>query len=697
MIKSVVLHNTHRATTNGLFMGKEGDAGTSRGNVKRLSINSNSSKTKHQNSGEEQALTKWARRQDYHSYYNKMIDWELEDEMKNIDERLKSWSNRRLEDAGLAIFKLKGRTSGWLFSERIVTFQAENGGELPWHRFGQGDIVTICRKRPWVELVTEGTVLDRSRKRIRVVVSEPPEDLRRGTWRLDRAANRIAHDRMSDALDSFALNEFSPTPLDDILMASLHDVVSSSEMPPEIPKTKRIPPHVDLSNLKLNESQHEAVMGALTRRLTLIQGPPGTGKTHTAIEILAIMVKHKMGPILATADSNVAVDNLLQGLLDKGIRAIRIGQPVKVRERLREATLAAKINQHSMNDDIDAIMSENHDLKRELNNLKGKEKGIAYRDMNKNWKEIRLMEKQIIEEIIDSAEVIVATCIGVAHKSVGERRFPIVLIDEATQATETTTLVPIVRGVRQLILIGDHKQLPPTIISKRAEEAGFVRSLFERLIDAGIKPFMLKTQYRMHPCISEYPSARFYDGLLEDGVSSDERLAPAGFIWPNWDLPIAFIPLDSIEGTDVENASRYNSDEAIKVVEIVQKLLESMDILPSDIGVITPYNGQVRLLNDYFDGLGGIGKDEPFSGLEIRSVDGYQGREKEVIIFSTVRANDSGELGFLADKRRLNVALTRAKRGLIIVGNPLTLKRDETWKSWLEWIEERELMAWHYR
>ena len=502
---------------------------------------------------------------------------------------------------------------------------------------------------------------------------------------------------MSDALDSFALNEFSPTPLDDILMASLHDVVVSSEMPPEIPKTKRVPSRLDLSNLKLNKSQHEAVMGALTRRLTLIQGPPGTGKTYTAIEILSIMVKHKVGPILATADSNVAVDNLLQGLLDKGIKAVRIGQPVKVREQLRDATLIAQMSMHSMNDDIDAIMSENNHIKRDLNKLKGKEKGIAYRDMNKNWKEIRLMEKQIIDEIIDSAEVIVATCIGVAHKSVGERRFPIVLIDEATQATETTTLVPIVRGARQLILIGDHKQLPPTIISKRAEDAGFVRSLFERLVDAGIKPFMLKTQYRMHPCISEYPSARFYDGLLDDGVSSNERLAPAGFIWPNWDLPIAFIPIESIEGTDVENASRYNSDEAIKVVEIVQKLLESMELSPRDIGVITPYNGQVRLLTDHFDSLGGTGKDEPFFGLEIRSVDGYQGREKEVIIFSTVRANKEGELGFLADKRRLNVALTRAKRGLIIVGNPQTLKRDETWKSWLEWIEERELMAWHYR
>jgi regulator of nonsense transcripts 1 len=438
-------------------------------------------------------------------------------------------------------------------------------------------------------------------------------------------------------------------------------------------------------------------MGALTRRLTLIQGPPGTGKTYTAIELLAIMVKHNVGPILATADSNVAVDNLLQGLLDKGIRAIRIGQPVKVREQLREATLAAQMAQHSMNEDIDAIFSENNEIKRSLNRLKGKEKGMAHRDMNKNWKEIRAMENQIIEELIDSAEVVVATCIGVAHRSIGDRRFPIVLIDEATQATEPATMVPIIRGARQLILIGDHKQLPPTIISKRAEDAGLVRSLFERLVDAGIAPFVLRTQYRMHPCISEFPSARFYEGLLENGVSAEERPTPAGFIWPNWDLPIAFIPIESIEGTDVENASRYNLDEAAKVVEIVQKLLETKDILPNEIGVITPYNGQVRLLTDHFDRLGGIGKDEPFSGLEIRSVDGYQGREKEIIIFSTVRANDQGELGFLTDKRRLNVALTRAKRGLIIVGNPQTLRRDETWKSWLEWIEERELMAWHYR
>ncbi|RAH15488.1 MAG: hypothetical protein CMB56_003125 [Methanobacteriota archaeon] len=689
--------NSHRAITNPPIMGKENSTKPFRGKVSRISPKIPSSKINKQESSINQALTKWSRRQDYHSYYKMMIDWELEDEIKNIEDRLKTWSNKKLEDAGLAIFRLKGRTSGWLFGERILTFKSEKDDELPWHRFGQGDIVTISRKRPWTEKFTEGTVLDRTRKRIRVVVTETPEDLRRGNWRLDRAANRIAHDRMNDALDSFALNEFSPTPLDEILMGSLHDINTSSKTPPEIPKKKRISNNVNISDLRLNNSQFEAVMGALTQRLTLIQGPPGTGKTYTAIEILSVMVKHKVGPILATADSNVAVDNLLQGLLQKGINAVRIGQPVKVREKLRESTLTAKMSHHSLNEDIDAIFSENNQIKKNISKLRGKEKGLAHRDMNKNWKEIRMMEKRIIEDIIDDSEVIVATCIGVAHKSIADRKFPVVLIDEATQATETATLVPIVRGARQLILIGDHQQLPPTIISRRAEEGGFSRSLFERLIDAGIEPLILKTQYRMHPSISEFPSLKFYKGLLEDGVSSHDRMAPSGFIWPNWDLPVAFIPVEGIEGTDTENASRFNSEEATKVTDIVCKLIESKEIMPDQIGVITPYNGQVRLISDYFENLGGVGKNEPFSGLEIRSVDGYQGREKDVIIFSTVRSNEMGEVGFLSDRRRLNVALTRAKRGLIIIGNPATLKRDDVWSSWLKWIEEKELMAWHYR
>ena len=235
-----------------------------------------------------------------------------------------------------------------------------------------------------------------------------------------------------------------------------------------------------------------------------------------------------------------------------------------------------------------------------------KEKGMAHRDVNRNFKEIRQIESNMISAVLDGAEVICATTIGVGHTLLGERKFPVVLMDEATQASEPSALVPITRGCRQLVLVGDHKQLPPTVISKVAEEGGLSRSLFERLIECGLEAHMLTTQYRMHPTIREYPSARFYDGRLEDGCDSSERPPAAGFLWPDWDHPVAFVPVEGSEIVDEESASKSNLDEAAMVLSIVNNLLAAGDLSAQDIGVITPYNGQVRLLIDLFEQAGGL-------------------------------------------------------------------------------------------
>lgn len=158
---------------------------------------------------------------------------------------------------------------------------------------------------------------------------------------------------------------------------------------------------------------------------------------------------------------------------------------------------------------------------------------------------------------------------------------------------------------------------------------------------------------------------------------------------------MAFVPVEGVEETDEEGKSRSNRDEAAKVLSVVIDLLAPGDLQPDDIGVISPYNGQVSELVQLFDQAGGREAGERFAGLEIKSVDGYQGREKEVIVFSTVRANDRGEVGFLADHRRLNVAITRAKRGLIVLGHPTTLRHDGNWRSYLDWVDEHHLFAWH--
>ena len=207
----------------------------------------------------------------------------------------------------------------------------------------------------------------------------------------------------------------------------------------------------------------------------------------------------------------------------------------------------------------------------------------------------------MIKSILDSADVICATTIGSGHKILGNRRFPVVLIDEATQATEPSTLVPICRSARQLILVGDHAQLSPTVISKEAEEKGLGFSLFERLHKLGVESTMLKTQYRMHPTIREFPSSRFYEGKLEDGCTKSESHLLQDSFGSDWDKPVAFIPQSGEDSADFEGNSRCNRDEAGIVLQVARGLLETGDLSAKDIGVITPYNGQVRLLRGLFE------------------------------------------------------------------------------------------------
>jgi regulator of nonsense transcripts 1 len=207
------------------------------------------------------------------------------------------------------------------------------------------------------------------------------------------------------------------------------------------------------------------------------------------------------------------------------------------------------------------------------------------------------------------------------------------------------------------------------------------------MIEMGVEPLMLTTQYRMHPAISEFPNSRFYDNRLEDGINESDRPTPMGLIWPDWDVPIAFLPVEGGEVLSPDGASKENPTEASWVVSLLLGLLDAGDLGEGEIGIITPYAGQVRAIRDHMP--------ENLQSVEVRTVDGYQGREKEVIVFSCVRSNKDGNVGFLSDARRLNVALTRAKRGLIVVGDPDTLRYDDNWGAWLNHIRSRNLEAWH--
>ena len=318
---------------------------------------------------DEELPLRWKTQQSHHQTFLRLIGWELEDELAKVEERWKRWSKEKLKNSGLTLFDVVGRKRGRLFGEQILIFNNRDKSELPLHKFSHGDIVLISRKRPWDEKITEGIVLDRNRIRIRIVVSESPDGLRAGTWRIDRGANKIAHDRMKNALETFhSTDSEGGTILHDLLLGNVMDISSSASRPPNLGVKNRKISDLGLEKYSLNSSQIKAINAGVERRLSLIQGPPGTGKTHTAIHLLKTWVKLGRGPILATADSNVAVDNLLEGLIDLGINAVRIGQPVKLREKLRKSTLYAKILEHPNQEKIEFERDEIEELQKSINN-----------------------------------------------------------------------------------------------------------------------------------------------------------------------------------------------------------------------------------------------------------------------------------------------------------------------------------------
>jgi len=417
----------------------------------------------------------------------------------------------------------------------------------------------------------------------------------------------------------------------------------------------------------LNASQRLAVEGAATNRLTLVQGPPGTGKTAVAIRILqhwARLAKSEAAsnatgssnnnntgsnPILATSDSNIAVDNLVEGCANVGLRVVRLGRP----EAIRPELLRHCIDQPKSNGSGGGY---------------GSMSATAFKDKMK---------------ILKNAQVICCTCIGSGGDILDNMTFERVLVDEATQATEPAVLVPLTRSCRQLVLVGDHCQLPPTVLSTRAEEEGLGVPLFSRMVACGVPPFMLDTQYRMHPAIAMFPSDLFYGGKLRNGVSPPERRPLAGFPWPREEFPVAFVPVQS--GIEMDDGvSKLNEAEAAAACDAVAALLAGGQCTVSDIAVVTPYAAQARLIRRMTRQLT---RAPPY--VEVSSTDGFQGREKEAVVFSAVRSNSYGTVGFVSDWRRVNVSFTRARRALIVIGNDQTLRRGDpdTWMPWLAWAD----------
>lgn len=477
-----------------------------------------------------------------------------------------------------------------------------------------------------------------------------------------------SYKRMQKALVDFATNEQS---LSGYLYHKIlgHEVVGV-EFTTDIPSKLTVP-----KLASLNQSQIHAVATALKMPLTLIQGPPGTGKTVTSATIIYHLSRLHKQRILVCAPSNVAVDHLTEKLAQIGIKVVRL--TARLREDVESTT-----SSHSLHKKVQRMAPK------EVQQLLARsqsEEGLSKKKQARLQRQITKLEQQILE----LAEVICCTCVGAGDFRLSKMEFRSVLIDESTQATEPEVLIPIVKGAKQVILVGDHQQLGPVNLDKKAGEAGLNQSLFERLICLGNVPIRLEVQYRMHPSLSEFSSNMFYEGLLQNGVGSEDRSWPdSAFPWPVADSPMMFWGNYGKEEISSSGNSFLNRLEAMNVEKIITRLFRD-GIEPHQIGVITPYEGQRAYIAQYMQMNSLIvEKRSQYVEVEVTSVDAFQGREKDFIILLCVRANDDRAIGFLRDPRRLNVALTRAKYGMVVLGNPRSLSKNKLWNHLLVHFRE---------
>lgn len=443
-----------------------------------------------------------------------------------------------------------------------------------------------------------------------------------------------------------------------------------------------IPKDLTIKGLpELNYSQNQAIKKALQSPLFLIQGPPGTGKTVTSAAIVYHLAKSNLGKVLVCAPSNIAADQLSEKISKTGIKVVRVC--AKSREAI--STNIEYLSMHNL------IRQLNNRDSRKLNDLmkQREEHGELSIDNYELYKKLKIKAET---EVVSGAEVIVTTCVTALDKRLKDYKFPFVLVDEATQACESECLLPLLKGSKHVILVGDHCQLGPVILCKQAAKAGMKMSLFERLVKLKVKPHMLQVQYRMHPKLSEFPSNTFYSGNLQNGVNSEERIHHSvSFKWPDPSKPMFFYHTLGVEQFSSTGTSYLNQKEAEFVEKVVTSLLKS-SVKPDQIGIITPYEGQRSYIVTYMLKNGSV-TSNLYKEIEVASVDSFQGREKDYILLSCVRSNDHHGIGFLNDPRRLNVALTRAKYGLIIVGNAQALSKHQLWNNLLFHYKSNNLLV----
>lgn len=537
----------------------------------------------------------------------------------------------------------------------------------------------------------EGIISHQNGNRLKITIKddELPEWSRDGKLGIDILFDDNSYDEMNDALKTAAdLREKSP----------FIQVLTGQKSPTFKQNTNHY------LGKNLNEFQSKAVDKILSaNELAVVHGPPGTGKTTTLIQAIKALTKQENQKILVVAPSNTAVDLLSEKLSEEGLNVLRVGNPARVSERLQRLTLEAKMAEHDYLKETKRLKKQAmefknmaHKYKKSFGKSERDQRKALFDEAHKIMKEVGNTEQYIIDDIVSKTQVVTATLVGANNYTIRNLEYNTVVIDEAGQALEPACWIPILKA-KKVILAGDHCQLSPTIKSYEAAKNGLSETLLEKCIKLHPEAvILLEEQYRMNSTIMGYSSSVFYQNKLKAHQSVAKSL-----LFDD-DSPLLFIDTagcgfeEKLEGT-----SSTNPDEAAFVFKHISLFINELNTkyvtesFPS-IAVISPYKQQINLLKTQFEHSLGLQKYK--ENISVNTIDSFQGQERDVVYISLTRSNDKGEIGFLSDIRRMNVAMTRARKKLVVIGDSATLGQHSFYANFIEYAEKKGgyVSAWEF-
>ncbi|CAL1519700.1 AAA domain-containing protein [Chitinophaga sp. MM2321] len=540
----------------------------------------------------------------------------------------------------------------------------------------------------------EGTITYQGGNRLKITLrtEELPEWANDGKLGIDLLFDDNSYDEMQNAVKQAAV---------------LHEKAEEGRLIKILTGEKSPSFQTDIpafTNQKLNASQQAAVNKILSANdLAIVHGPPGTGKTTTLVQAIKALIKQEHQQILVVAPSNTAVDLLSEKLSDEGLNVLRVGNPARVSERLMSLTMDSKMAEHAQMKEIKKLKKQAnefrnmaHKYKRSFGKAEREQRKALFDEAHKIMKEVGNTEQYIIDDLVAKAQVITATLVGANHYTVRNVKYKTVVIDEAGQALEPASWIPVIKA-QKVILAGDHCQLSPTVKSEAAARNGLSTTLLEKCV--ALHPeavVLLEEQYRMNEMIMGYSAAIFYGDKLKAHASVAQHLLFST------DTPLAFIDTAGCGFEEKsEGTSTTNPEEAAFLFKHLTQLVTELGshYQPKDfptIAIISPYKQQIHILKEqllHSPVLLAYGDK-----IAVNTIDSFQGQERDIVYISMTRSNTEGKIGFLSDIRRMNVAMTRARKKLVVIGDSGTLSRLPFYADFITYTEHKDAYksAWEF-